>query len=258
MKTYKVTRSENFSHNIFSSKPIHLNKQTTIEGIEPPPLTTIFKERPLCEECPFDQYFVEHEKIENAPGRTGNLNFHNYIHRYAIYAYHLPKSKLLLLQGKKKAVLDLMRHADLSLNIKPLFIDLNPFQNVIEKIQMVWFRFYDGQFSSTSFHGENIKSVIEQQDLFRKGRISTMAFTLTFEGRAHPMMLSHDGTIVLQAKYEETTEELQLLHHFYNRYLEPFLANENPMKQSPEWKEDLIEEIEEGLSSQNYSFHEAM
>jgi len=255
MKTYKICHAEDFSDSLYTSKQIKLNKQLPMEGVEPPPLTTLFKERSANADFPFDQFFIEHERIEDAPGRTGSFNFQNYIHRYPIYAFHMPESKLLFLQGKKKALNDLIRNEEICLNMRPLFIDLNNFQDTIENIQMVWFKFYDGQFSSTSFHGKNIKSVIEQQDLFRRGRISTISFTIKYAGKSHLMMLSTDGTIVLQCTYDDIQEELQLLHHFYNKHLAPFIAEENPMRmqpQEPEWKEQLIEEFEDGLNSQSF------
>ena len=88
MKTYKICHVEGFSNNVYTSKQINLNNQLPMEGVEPPPLTTIFKERTACLDFPFDQYFIEHEKQEQAQGRTGNFSFQNYIHRYAIDAPH--------------------------------------------------------------------------------------------------------------------------------------------------------------------------
>jgi hypothetical protein len=224
-----------------------LNQQLPIDGIDPPPLTTLFKARESSDRFPFEHFFIEHEKTEHAPGRTGSVSFQQYIHRYPIHAYHHRTNNLLLLCGKKRAVNDLIRQGGLTLKVQSIFLDLNEVQEGLESVHMVWFRFFEGQFSSTSFHGENIKAVVEQQDLFRRGRISNMSFTLRYGGKAHPLMLSHDGTMVLQTTYEDIEEELSVLNHFYEKHLKPALTDESLMHQQPRWKEEIADEFEEAL-----------
>ena len=245
MKTYKICASKNFSDNIYTTKPLMLNQQLPIEGVDPPPITTLFRERQADAKLPFDQYFIEHEKIEHAPGRASNVSFQHYIHRYAVYAYQHRSSPLLLLSGKKKAISDLIRQNGLTLKIQSLFLDLNKVQKALDNVHMVWFRFYEGQFSSTSFHGQNVKHIVEQQDLFRKGRISTLSFTLKHEGRSHALMLSHDGTVVLQARYESIEDELKVLHTLHENFLKASIVSESLMQTQPQWKDELIDEFEE-------------
>jgi hypothetical protein len=78
--------------------------------------------------------------------------------------------------------------------------------------------------------GTHIEQTTEYARLKKIAVMTTFAFTFEKDSRAHPIMVTHDGTIVLQGTYPTISEEMELVLSIYDDLMKQFSAKKEETK----------------------------
>ena len=108
-KSYKICPTSRFDSTRFGSKAYNLRPQMSIEGVPPPPETLIRVANDSITVEDFRSYLIEHERTVNQRGRLNDDRFTEYIRVGEILAYYSKNRSLLLLCGKIRHLLRILR-----------------------------------------------------------------------------------------------------------------------------------------------------
>jgi hypothetical protein len=170
----------------------------------------------------FRQYVIEHDRIVRMPGRYGDVKFPEFTYTGTISGFHSEQRSLLLLSGKKADVLSFCAETTnvTDLQIDTLHIDMNALQALLPSVNLVWFKFKKGMIRASALMGAYVERTAAFVQSKSEGEISTLSFYFEDSmGDKHPMMIVEDGTVVLQAQYQEIAFELSLVISAQERLL---------------------------------------
>jgi len=156
-------------------------------------------------------------------GRVNEVSFARFIRMGFIRAYHTPTHGLLLLSGKKIDILDFCKTtATLSeVKIATLRIDMKALLARLAEVKLVWFRFPGGMIRASALMGDHLESTADFKRARAQGDISTLSFYVQdSEKRVHPILVTDDGTVVLQDLYRSVANEVELVLHVKKVLLE--------------------------------------
>lgn len=236
-KSYKITIVEELSVGAFEEKDLLLTKQSSLPGLNPGPQTKIRRAQSPVTFGDFTSLEIEHEYPMFVSGRTfeDGRPFNKIIAKGDIRGYHSQERGLLLLQGKKSDILDFCRQTG-SLQFMPLRtieIDMKGLQEKLPEIRGVWFRFKSGFIRAKGYMGQSIQDTADYCDAKAEGDISTLSFYFEDDrdGCRHPVMITEDGTVVLQRNYTSREEEIDFVLHVKQTLLDGlFQVLEDPAK----------------------------
>jgi hypothetical protein len=78
----------------------------------------------------------------------------------------------------------------------------------------VWFRFPAGMIRASALMGDHLEATADFERAKAQGDISTLSFYVQdVEQKIHPIMVTDDGTVVLQDLYPGSTKEVELVLH---------------------------------------------
>jgi hypothetical protein len=200
-KPYKICVIKQFDDSEFAVKPFSLNNQLSINGVEPPPSTTIFVSRDQIKFEDFKSYEIEHEREEDILCRIGLKSYAKIIRKGLIKGSYSKKFNLLYLSGKKADILDFCKKTNEfnSVKISTIKIDMKELLKKLLSIKLVWFKFPKGLIHATALMGgAGIERTIEFKKYHDSGDISVLSFHFEFGEIIHPIMVTEDGAIVLQ------------------------------------------------------------
>lgn len=212
-KSFKITYIDKFDSTNIKEQPVLLNSQYTTDDKPPYPQSKIYKSRDKVSKDDFVKYLIEHEMEECAYGRYNEEVFNKYIRREHIHSFQSDSLQLLILNGKKKFVLDFCKKTKYwnYLLIKTIQIDMGSLLAKLPHVKGVWFNFPNGLIRASALMGANIEGTTDFQKYNTEGEISTLSFHFDYYNIMHPIMLVNDGTVVLQSNYSEVSQELDLV-----------------------------------------------
>lgn len=147
-------------------------------------------------------------------------------------AYHNEKTSVLLLSGKKDDVIDFCRFTASTnvIELSTLGIDMAQLQEKLASVNLVWFKFPKGMIRASALMGSHIEETDEYQQAKEAGEISTLSFHLEdSNGIPHPIMVTQDGAVVLQANYSDLSVEIELVMRVKTKLLDD-IYTEIPIK----------------------------
>jgi len=147
-------------------------------------------------------------------GRVNEFSFAKFIRRGLINAYQSPARRLVLLSGKKDDVLDFCRTTATLAEIKIalLRIDMKALLAKLAEVKLVWFRFPGGMIRASALMGDHLEKTADFERAKAQGDISTLSFYVQdTESVQHPIMVTTDGTVVLQDLYQSIALEVEVV-----------------------------------------------
>ena len=215
-KSYKITLTEKFEPNVFNSE-LNLTRQMHLPETVPGPETKLRRGNESLKVEGFESYLIDHEYTVNIEGRLydDGAAFNKFIAKSQIKAYQSQERGILLLCGKKADILDFCRKTRTMSRFKLsiIQIDMNLLQEKLPEIKGVWFRSKAGFIRARGYMGNQIQDTPEFRAAKDEGQISTLSFY--FEDprsrRLHPILITEDGAVVLQASYEDASEEIDFV-----------------------------------------------
>jgi hypothetical protein len=230
-KSFKACPVRNFDKRAFDEHKVCLNEQPPLNEMKHVAVTTI---RPSPANPGFEdfaQYVIEHDRVVRMAGRYGDVSFPEFTYTGVISGYFSEGRSLLLLSGKKADVLSFCigtaRVAEVQ--IDTLEIDMNTLQAMLPSVNLVWFKFSKGMIRASALMGANVEKTDAFVQSKSEGEISTLSFYFEDQiGKTHPVMLVSDGTIVLQAQYPDTAEELRLVTSIYDKLIASIASRVSP------------------------------
>lgn len=233
MKSYKITLADTIPPNAVRSIPISLTRQGTIPGIPPGPQTTIRMSMSPINLFDFQSLDIEHEYPFFVSGRTFDTGepFNKIIAKGDIKAFHSQERGIFLLQGKKSDILDFCKQAQArkAIELRTIRIDMTALQEKLPEIRGVWFRFKSGYIHAKAYMGIQIQDTSEYCDAKIEGDISTLSFYFedARDGCRHPIMITEDGTVVLQRNYLKLEDEVDFVLHVKNALLDGIFVTQS-------------------------------
>ncbi|AFL86930.1 hypothetical protein Terro_0590 [Terriglobus roseus DSM 18391] len=238
-KSYKVTVSGRMvvsGDRVELARPGH---QMSLPGTVPGPETKILVNHDGLRVEGFEGFNISHEYTKSMPGRsfeTGDY-FKAFIAIGEIKAYLMREQSVLLLSGKKADVLDFCRRTEDSptVDLKTIEINMNGLQERLPEVRGVWFRFPKGLIRAKAFMGTQLQGTSEFCDAKADGQISTLSFYFEDyrDGCKHPIMITQDGTVVLQKSYGDINEEIDFVMHVKKELLDGMYEDVVPSKARP-------------------------
>ncbi|HEY7405817.1 MAG TPA: hypothetical protein VIB39_19990 [Candidatus Angelobacter sp.] len=213
-KSYKICPVSRFDVERFSDNPYKLKQQLVIADVPPPPETLIRKSSDGLRLEDFSSFIVEHERVVRQWGRINDTRFSEFIRKGEISAYFSQARELLLLCGKKDDILDFCRVAASSheVSFSTISIDMKALLAKLQDVRLVWFKYDDTVIHASALAGQHIETTRPFKEAREQGDISTLSFYLEDSvGIAHPILVTSDGAIVLQANYAEKAAEIELV-----------------------------------------------
>jgi hypothetical protein len=213
-KSYKICLVRRFNDSQFADEPFKLRPQFSLPEVPEAPQTKIFKSRDQIKLEDFKCYTIEHEHEVSMWGRINQVSFAKFIRKGFINAYQSPTRELILLSGKKDDVLDFCKTtATLSeIKIALLRIDMKALLAKLAEVKLVWFRFPGGMIRASALMGDHLEMTADFERAKAQGEISTLSFYVQDnESVQHPIMVTTDGTVVLQDLYQSIALEVELV-----------------------------------------------
>lgn len=213
-KSYKICPVDHFDVEKLRGDEYKLRRQLTFPGVPPPPETLVRKSSDLVKLEDFDSFIVEHERVVKQWGRINDTRFSEFIRKGEISAYFSKSRGLLLLCGKKDDILDFCRVAAAftELSFSTITIDMKSLLTKLRDVRLAWFKYDDTIIHASALAGQHIETTRPFKEARELGDISTLSFYLEDSaGIAHPILVTSDGAIVLQANYSEKATELELV-----------------------------------------------
>lgn len=213
-KSYKLCPTTAFNLSRFSSHPYNLRQQLVIKGVPPPPETLIRVLSDAISVEDFYSFMVEHERTVTQRGRLNDEKFTEYIRTGEILAYYSSQRSLLLLSGKKDDILDFCRNASCTpeMAFTTIEIDMKALLAKLKDVRLAWFRYDDSIIHASALSGQHIETTKPFKEASSVGDISTLSFYVEDSGGiAHPVLVTSDGAVVLQASYQERSTEIELV-----------------------------------------------
>jgi hypothetical protein len=228
-KSYKICSLQFFDDSNFQREPFRLQPQYTLPKVAASPQTTIFKARNTIELEDFRSYLIEHEHEVSMYGRVNEHSFSKFIRKGFIHAYQSPARGLILLSGKKSDVLDFCRATvDLpEIKLRTLRIDMKALLAKLLEVKLVWFRFPAGMIRASALMGDHLEKTSDFERSKVQGDISTLSFYVQdATDHTHPILVTDDGTVVLQDLYDSIANEIELVLHVKAILLDGIYAEE--------------------------------
>lgn len=211
-KSYKICILKNINFEKFSATPYYLDEQLHLEQVDRPPSTSIAVANDKISLDNFKKYNIEHEVEEHVFGRISGKAFTAYIRKGFIDSFVNEELQIALLSGKKRDVLDFCRKKKSDdFQINTITIDMKKLLELLSNVKGVWFSFEKGQLSASALMGSHVEGTQDFKHFQKIGEISTLTFNYERDEALHPIMITEDGTIVLQANYREKTDEVSLV-----------------------------------------------
>jgi hypothetical protein len=213
-KSYKICLVTKFATDKFTEKPLFVNSQQSLDKIDRPPSTSIWKSRDEITFKDFQTYDIEHEREEEVFCRIGPREYNKIIRKGFIKAYHSENLGLLLLSGKKADILDFCKKTkDFNfIKIQTASIDMKKLLQKLAAVNLVWFRFRQGEIHASALMGSHVESTPEFHKYEEAGDISTLSFYFQIlDGNLHPVMVTQDGAIVLYQTYQNISDEVEIV-----------------------------------------------
>ena len=231
-KSFKACPVRSFDKKAFAEKQVCLNEQPPLNEMKHVAVTTIRPSLATPGFEDFGQYVIEHDRVVRMAGRYGDVSFPEFTYTGVISGYFSENRSLLLLSGKKADVLSFCvtttRVAEVQ--IDTLEIDMNALQALLPSVNLVWFKFAKGMIRASALMGANVEKTDAFVQSKSEGEISTLSFYFEddLSSKTHPVMIVSDGTIVLQAQYPDTPEELRLVTSIYDKLIAAIAKRVSP------------------------------
>lgn len=224
--SYKICVVNDFNRGDITSKKLAFGGQIGMEGIPSDPRTEIYVSPDKITLGDFERFTIEHELEERAVGRVGIQTFQRFIRQAKLDAYQSTSLKLLLLSGKKKDVLDFCRkHAESKIvRFQTTEIDMRKLLSLLPSVKGAWFGFASGQLNASALMGQNLQDTPDFKKFQAHGELTNLSFFHLFKGESHPVTVTDDGAIALQAKYTTRTEEIELALDIKARLLDKLIT----------------------------------
>jgi len=193
-----------------------LRPQFSLLHVPEAPQTKIFKARDAIKLEDFKSYLIEHEHEVSTYGRVNEVSFARFIRKGFIHAYQSESRSLILLSGKKVDILDFCKTTATlpQIKIATLQIDMKALLAKLAEVKLVWFRFPAGMIRASALMGDHLESTTDFKRAKAQGDISTLSFYVQdAEKTVHPILVTNDGTIVLQDLYHSIANEVELVLH---------------------------------------------
>jgi hypothetical protein len=213
-KSYKLCPASTFDFAKFNQQPYNLRPQMSFEGVPPPPETLIRVASDGIAVEDFRSFVIEHERAVSQRGRLNDSKFTEYIRMGEILAYYSEQRNLLLLSGKKDDILDFCRNVYCmrEMDFATIDIDMKALLAKLKDVRLAWFRYDDSIIHASALSGQHIETTRPFKEASSAGDISTLSFYVQDAGGvAHPVLVTSDGAIVLQANYQERSTEIELV-----------------------------------------------
>lgn len=216
-KSYKITYTEHFKIAMNLGEPLNLTKQLHLNGVVPGPETKIREQQSSQNVLDFRSYSIDHEYAIKMQGRLyeDGTSFGKFIAKGQIMAYQSQEQSLLLLCGRKHDILDFCRRtAEIpEIDLSTVEVDMTQLQEKLPEINGVWFRCRKGYIRAKAFMGQQIQSTSDFKKAKSEGDISTLSFYFEdpHDSSMHPIMITEDGTVVLQGNYLTVEDELNFV-----------------------------------------------
>lgn len=231
-RSYKVCVLIKFAKESISKKKLSFGAQIDMPGVDPGPSTQIYLSRDRVTSHDFTQYTIEHEVEESINCRVDGKSYTKIIRMGRIDAFQSPSNKLLFLSGRKADTLDFCRrHCDHDLvQFRTMQVNMGELLKALPSVKGVWFAFANGQVRASALMGHNLEATPDFKHFKTNGTISTLSFGFETKGQLHPVMVTEDGTIVLQGMYKSRSEELDLALAIKTQLLDKLLTVHEPKK----------------------------
>jgi hypothetical protein len=213
-KSYKICPVSHFDVERFSENSYKLKQQLVMAGVPPPPETLIRRASDSLHMDDFRSFIIEHERVVKQWGRINDTRFSEFIRKGEITAYFSQSRELLLLCGKKDDILDFCRvaYGSAEMSFSTIAIDMNALLAKLRDVRLAWFKYDDTIIHASALAGQHIETTRPFKEAREHGDISTLSFYLEDSvGLAHPILVTSDGAVVLQANYTERATELDLV-----------------------------------------------
>jgi len=162
----------------------------------------------------FVKYKIDHEVEEKVFGRIpGGNSFDGYIRKGFIDGFVSQKRGLVILSGKKRDILDFCAANKKMAHFKfhTVGINMKKLLALLPNVKVAWFNFDKGEITSSALMGHCVENTPEFKNCKDSGEISTLSFHFDYGNALHPILITKDGTVVLQANYQERTDEIELV-----------------------------------------------
>ena len=245
-KSYKITAATKFDVPSDGLQLFPPNHQFSLPITVPGPQTKI---RPSFESLStgdFAAYAITHEYKKATPGRSleTGATFNHFIAIGPIQGYFSRSASTALLTGKKADILDFCKRTENlgPIQIKTLEVDMNALQERLPNVRGVWFRIKKGLIRAKALIGEQLQETTEFCDAKADGHISTLSFFFedVRDGCKHPIMLTQDGTVVLQKNYKTADEEIDFVMNVKKELLEGLYTEVLPTKAQTAISADVV------------------
>jgi hypothetical protein len=211
-KSYKICLVQHFDGSRFGDQPYSVSPQYSLSDVPEAPSTVIYKALDTVRFEDFDSYMIEHEHEVSMVGRVNAVKFAKFIRKGFIHGYESKAQKLLLLSGKKDDILDFCRTtASLpEIKIATLQIDMKALLSKLKQVKLVWFKFASGMIRASALMGDHVEATADFERAKSQGEISTLSFYVEDSEKViHPILVTADGTVVLQDFYQSVALEIQ-------------------------------------------------
>jgi len=220
-KSYKITHTDVFDSTAFPREGLNFTKQMSLPATVPGPETKIYLSDFETHVRDYIAYCIDHEYSVSMSGRLydDGRPFSKFIAKGKIMAYQSQQENTMLLCGKKADVLDFCRNTKTSTHIKltVLRVDMEALQEKLVEVRGGWFR------SRAGYMGSQIQDTPEFIAAKAEGSISTLSFYFE-DARSgelpHPILITEDGTVVLQRNYRHVDEELEFVLYIKTQLLD--------------------------------------
>lgn len=213
-KSYKICLLRHFDDSQIAQEPFQLRPQFSLAEVPEAPQTKIYKSRDEVTVEDFRSYTIEHEHEVSMWGRVNEVRFAKFIRKGVINAYQSPTRKLILLSGKKDDILDFCRTtaALQEIKIALLRIDMKLLLAKLAEVKLVWFSFPAGMIRASALMGDHLEATADFERAKAQGDISTLSFYVQDgDSLQHPILVTSDGTVVLQDLYQSIASEVDLV-----------------------------------------------
>ena len=213
-KSYKICPLRHFDDSKLGTEPFPLKPQFSLPDVPEAPQTKIWKSRDQIELEDLKTYVIEHEHEVSMWGRVNAMSFMKFIRKGMINAYESRARNLILLSGKKDDILDFCKTtATLNeIKIALLRIDMKALLAKLAEVKLVWFRFPAGMIRASALMGDHLEATADFERAKAQGDISTLSFYVEDAANLqHPVMVTGDGTVVLQDLYKSVAQEVELV-----------------------------------------------
>lgn len=222
-KSYKICPTIAFNTTRFGTQKYNLRPQLSLDGVAPPPETLIrlSQDKVIVED--FRSYLIEHERVVAQRGRLNEDRFTEFIKTGEILGYYSGQRQLLLLSGKKDDILDFCRNISNAheISFNTISIDMKALLSRLAGVRLAWFRYDSSTIHASALAGEHIETTRPFKEANAIADISTLSFYVEDRvGVSHPVLVTSDGAVVLQATYEERSTEIELVLYVKNLLLD--------------------------------------